>query len=170
MWYVMQVTVGKELQIQKQFMEIISINILKQCVVLKYEKFRKVKGRWETILDVFLKGYVFICTEDISRLMAEINRLSINGIKKLLKNGDDFLPLNSNEELFVQKHRKNNYIVTASKGVIKDHELVISSGPLVGMEEYIVKIDRHKRVAWLRINIFGKEQRVKYNLEITSKK
>ena len=56
-----------------------------------------------------------------------------------------------------------------SQGIIVDGRLTILSGPLVGEEDKIIKVDRHKRRAWLQIKLFGKPYTVVVGLEIPQK-
>ena len=43
------------------------------------------------------------------------------------------------------------------------------SGPLKGMESTIQRIDRHKRKAWLNLEMFGRQQLVEVGVEIVKK-
>ena len=47
--------------------------------------------------------------------------------------------------------------------------MVVTSGPLRGREAQISKIDRHKRLAWLDMRMFGRNKSIKVGLEIVSK-
>ena len=54
-------------------------------------------------------------------------------------------------------------------GVIEHSQVKVTSGPLQGKEGYIRKIDRHKRKAWLEIEMFGRAQNIQVGLEIVAK-
>lgn len=56
-----------------------------------------------------------------------------------------------------------------SKGIIEGERTIVLSGPLKGKEGYIKKIDRHKRKAWLEVELFGRIQNIQLGLEIVSK-
>ena len=60
-------------------------------------------------------------------------------------------------------------IVSMSEGIIEGTQVIITSGSLMGMEGLIKKIDRHKRKAWLDLELFGRMQQVEVGLEITRK-
>ena len=60
-------------------------------------------------------------------------------------------------------------ILEISKGIIVDQKLTILSGPLKGRESQIKKIDRHKRKAWVSVNLFGKERLIVVGLEVFQK-
>ena len=56
-----------------------------------------------------------------------------------------------------------------SEGVIEKSKIKVYSGPLVGKEKYICRIDRHKRRAFLELPMFGRRQKIQVGLEIVSK-
>lgn len=54
--------------------------------------------------------------------------------------------------------------------MIEGDEVVILNGPLMGHVGLIKKIDRHKRLAYLEIEMLGRKKNVKIGLEIVGKK
>lgn len=42
--------------------------------------------------------------------------------------------------------------IPMSKGVIKNGLAHVTEGPLIGQDNRIVRIDRHKRLAWLKVS------------------
>lgn len=69
--------------------------------------------------------------------------------------------------LLVNDEKKHS--VDVSTGYIEGDVLYIRKGPLRGYEGHISKIDRHKRIAYVDVSLFGKKITVKVSLEITSK-
>jgi transcriptional antiterminator NusG len=59
--------------------------------------------------------------------------------------------------------------VKLSEGIIENSQVIIQSGPLTGMEAYITRIDRHKRKAYLEVDMFGRVQQIEAGLEIFRK-
>ena len=53
-----------------------------------------------------------------------------------------------------------------SKGIIEGDKVIITSGPLSKFKGEITYIDRHKRLAVIRIEMFGRWMDVKIGLEI----
>ena len=53
--------------------------------------------------------------------------------------------------------------------IILNSKIIITSGPLVGNEGIIKKIDRHKRIGFVEFSFMGQPQLVKLPLEIISK-
>lgn len=54
--------------------------------------------------------------------------------------------------------------------MIEGDEIVILNGPLMNQTGLIKKIDRHKRLAYLEIEILGRTKTVKVGLEIVQKR
>ena len=51
----------------------------------------------------------------------------------------------------------------------KNDKIIINEGSLVGLEGLITKIDRHKRIAYVDVELLGKLTKVQVGLEIISK-
>ena len=60
-------------------------------------------------------------------------------------------------------------MVPLSDGIIENSVTKIRSGPLKGKEGLIRKIDRHKRKAWLEVEMFWRKQEIEVGLEIVAK-
>ena len=56
-----------------------------------------------------------------------------------------------------------------STGVIEGDEVVVLNGPLMGRTSLIKKIDRHKRLAYLELEMLGRKKTIKVGLEIIAK-
>ena len=80
---------------------------------------------------------------------------------------DDVIALNNSERLFLEKMFGDQNVIKHSVGNIHNSVLKIDEGPLVGLEERITKIDRHKRLAFLDFPMLGNKMKVP--LEVISK-
>ena len=97
------------------------------------------------------------------------NLRQVTGLTKLLKTGDQVVPLTKEEVHFLKSFGGEEQVVAVSEGIIENSRVVVMSGPLLGKEGYIKKIDRHKRRAFLEMPMFGERQKVRVGLEIVSK-
>ncbi len=167
MWYVMQVRTGTEESIQMQCEKKIDAGVLDDCFIPYYEERRRIRGEWETLRKVLFPGYVFMVTEEPEELYK--NLTTVTGLTKLLGTGREIVPLTEREQRFLEKMCGDGQIVEMSEGIIEQSQVKVMSGPLMGMEGYIRKIDRHKRKAWLELNMFGRKQMVQVGLEIVAK-
>ena len=88
---------------------------------------------------------------------------------RLLGTGDEIIPLSQEEVELLLKLGKEEQLVAISTGIIENDQVRILTGPLQGMEGYIRKINRHKRKAWVSIEMFGRSVDMEVGLEIIKK-
>lgn len=167
MWYVVQVRSGTEHNIRIQCNKKIPDTIMERCFIPYYEEKKKQNGSWNTLQKILFPGYIFMITEDVEKLFFHLK--TIEGMTKLIGTGNDIIPLTEEEIIFLQRLGGEEQIVSMSEGIIEGTQVIITSGPLMGMEGLIQKIDRHKRKAWLDLELFGRMQQVEVGLEITKK-
>lgn len=167
MWYVMQVRTGSEENIQLQCQKDISSEVLEDCFIPYYEEKRNIKGEWTTQRKILFPGYVFLDSQQVVRLYSNLQQVS--GLTKLLKTGDEVVPLTAEEVQFLRTFGGEEQIVGMSEGIIENSKVMVMSGPLMGKEGYIKKIDRHKRRAFLEMPMFGRVQKIQVGLEIVAK-
>lgn len=167
LWYVIQVNTGKEENICAQCKQNISSDVLQDCFVPRYEESRKINGTRTKRSRILFPGYVFLVTEDVKALFELLK--TVSGMTKLLGVGDDIVPITSKEEGFLRRFitkTEDEAIVEMSTGIIEGERVIVTEGPLMGLEGYIRKIDRHKRMAWLELEMFGQLQHLKLGLEV----
>lgn len=167
MWYVVQVHTGAEESIKKQCEKSINEEVMERCFIPYYEEQRHIRGEWITRKKVLFPGYIFVVTEKLEELYQNLK--IIIGLTKLLGTGRDIVSLTEGEQSFLQKLGGEEQVVVMSEGIIEQSQVKVTSGPLMGMEGYIRKIDRHKRKAWLEMELFGRKQMVQVGLEIVAK-
>lgn len=111
--------------------------------------------------------YVFLIAENPEQLINSFK--NIVGLTKMIGTGNEIVPLSQEEVNLLMRMGKDNQLVEMSSGIIKDNRIQILSGPLQGMEDSIRRIDRHKRVAYLEVEMFGRTVEMKAGLEIIKK-
>ena len=167
-WYVVQVRTGKEEAIANKLQFHIDHDVLLECFIPCCKRQKKFRGKWQIVEEVLFKGYIFVITDKIDDLYTQLKE--IPDLTKLLGNdGEDIYPIYPQEALFLARFSTEDYIVDVSKGYIKGDTIMIIEGPLVGLEGYITKIDRHKRIAYVDVNLLGQVSSVQVGLEIISK-
>ena len=119
--------------------------------------------------EVLLPGYIFVITDQPGKLREALR--SVPKFTRLLGNNDVFTPLDDQEVAFINAFTKPDHrVVEFSSGVMEGDEIVILNGPLMNQTGLIKKLDRHKRLAYLEIEILGRVKTVKVGLEIVRKK
>lgn len=167
MWYVMQVATGREHRIKAQCETRIPGDVLGRCFIPMYESKKKRDGRWNVEERILFPGYVFVVTEDIIKLRTLLK--DVDGLTRVLGCGDEMVPLADSEVAFLERFMDEEDIVRMSEGIIENSRVIIQQGPMMGLEGYITKIDRHKRKAYLEMELFGRTQKVEVGLEIVRK-
>lgn len=77
------------------------------------------------------------------------------------------ITLRKEEQEIISHLFKNKDTIQHSVGYIVDGKTVITEGPLMGLEDYIKKVNRHRRYAMLDFPLEG--SMMKLPLEIVSK-
>lgn len=169
MWYVVQVVGGKEKHVVSLMRKFVDDGLIHECFVPQYEIKKRFNGAWRLCQEVLLPGYVFIVTDDPAQVALQLRR--VPAFTRLLSNNDIFIPLNDQEvsliNAFMDPDRR---VVGMSMGVIEGDRVLVLNGPLMNHEGLIKKIDRHKRMAYLEIEILGRMKTVKIGLEIVAKR
>ena len=167
-WYVVQVRSGHEKQIAEKCGTMISNSVLKECFIPEYVRRKRYLGEWHDVRDVLFKGYVFMITDAVEQLNVELKKIP-DFTKIIGRKNMEIFPLAESEVAFLESFGKEEHVVDMSVGFIKGDQIFITEGPLQGKEGLIMKIDRHKRIAYLQLSMFNKETVTKVGLEIISK-
>lgn len=167
MWYVIQVSTGKEEQILEMIIKYGVQRYLEEYFVPKYERKRKYLGQWRTERTVLFPGYIFIITEDVEGLYLALKQ--VPQLTKLLGIGEKWTPMTEEDIAIIEALSGKERLVKHSEGYIEGNKVIVTDGPLVGMEAMIRKIDRHKRKAFLEVPMLGRTLTVQVGLEIVTK-
>ena len=167
-WYVIQVRSGHEKEIADKCKFLIDSTILKDCFIPEYYVQKKFQGAWHQVKQILFKGYVFLISDSIDGLYNELKKIP-DFTKVIGKKKEEIYPLKEEEVNFLVSFSKDDHIVEMSVGYIEGQVIYVTKGPLKGKEGMITKIDRHKRMAYIQVNLFNEIRTVKVGLEIINK-
>ena len=157
-----------EEEIVKKCQYYIDHDILIDCFIPITKKKKKYQGTWHIVDDILFKGYIFMITNQVEQLYTQLKK--VPDLTKLLGNdGKEIYPIYPQEAMFLTKFSNKDHVVDISNGIIENDKIIINEGPLIGLEGLITKIDRHKRIAYVDVELLGKLTRVQVGLEIISK-
>lgn len=109
----------------------------------------------EFIVKELYPDYVFIKSnldiETFDKRFKEYFK-TVSGLVDLLEYKDTY-PLTSNEQVLFKKLLDNTDTIKHTKGIVIDRKFVPTDGPLVGLENMIKKVDKHRRIATLDTSI-----------------
>lgn len=160
MWYALHCPNGNEEAIMQTCRQQISSRALRDVFQFTFEKMKRYQGSWHLEKEKMFPDYIFLESEDDTLLVKEL---------KQHKDELQFLPVGEKEENLLKELCGDNRHMAMSTGVIRQGITYVTQGPLKGKEQLISKIDRHKRLAFLKVPGEGKEMEMKAGLEIKEK-
>lgn len=150
-WCAVQVRFGSERAMAHRIERVSGSAVLDTFVLQRELPYRK-DGVWGVRTDLLFPGYVLVATGDVDALERQLNL--ITEFHQLVCQGDAVATLAPEEVTLIRALGGSGRTVGVSLGEIIAGELVVRRGPLVGLEDIIAKIDRHKRVAYLDPSAF----------------
>lgn len=170
MWYVVQTMAGQEEMVKLMLEKHLPKDSYEECRILYYLQKKKYQGEWHEERERLLPGYLFLVTDNPWVAWEALKK--VPKFSRLLGNRDEkeIYPISQEEEKFLRKIIGDNNEVEISYGMIEGDTVRIISGGLMDLEAVIRKIDRHKRVAYIEMPIFGGVKIVQVGLEIIEKK
>lgn len=167
MWYVVQVQTGNEIQTKDICNHLIERELLLECFIPQYEKMKRYQGAWHKEKAILFPGYMFVKTNDIELLFLTLR--NVPKLTKVLGIGNELVPIHLEEKQFLEKILNEKYIVEVSKGYIIGEQIYITDGPMKHFTGTIKKIDRHKRIAIIELEMFGRKIEASLGLEVIGK-
>lgn len=167
MWYVIQVKTGSEEVVSMMCQKMISKEILEESFVPRYERKKRYRGVWNLERPILFPGYVFLITDREDELFHALKK--IPQLTKMLGDDEGAIALYEDEIRFLQTFGNNERVVEMSYGYQEGDKVIITEGPMQGYEGLIRKIDRHKRVAKLDVEFFGRTTDIWVGVEIVEK-
>ena len=174
-WYVLFVMTGYEHKVANIVSRHWRIDGLRPFVPMFDARFRKAgvvlseKRRW-------IPGYVFLESEMSGlelylKIKPYVSRTE-NALK-LLRYGNGYMgssfEMQEGDRAFLDKLLNEEHCVEMSQGYIKGTSIIVTEGPMIGLEGLIKKVNRHKMLATIEASIFGDIREITIGLEIISK-
>jgi len=166
-WYVIWTQSGKEYDIKTK-LEAFVPEELYERVVIPYKLMpKRLAGQWFTTKVKLFNGYVFVVTDDPEKIVPYLKE--IIDFTDFLKMDERIVPIYKEEENFLLSLMGEKEEVEMSRGIIEGDKIRVISGPLVGQEAHIKRIDRHKRKALIETELLGRGVEVTVGLEVIDK-
>ena len=166
--YVMQVMGGKEQHVCDLVRRQLN-TLIDDCFVPRREVMRRREGQWAMVREILFPGYLFVETTQIQQVMGCLAQ--VPAFTRLLGVSDERVISLSQDEIawLTALLHPLDKVVGMSTGVIEGDRVIVTDGPLRGHEALICKIDRHKRLAFLDMRMFGRTKTIKVGLEVVRK-
>ena len=152
-FFVIQVRTGKEQQYIKQAVKVLQPPRQRLLWPRRALRIRR-QGEWKDSVAAIFPGYLFLQADSNSPpLYGALKRIS--GFLRYLKDNHNIEPLNARDREILLHFLSYGEIVQRSKVYFdKDNRIRVISGPLKGMEGRVVKVDRRKGRARIRLELY----------------
>lgn len=168
MWYVLQVPTGKEQQVIDQLDAKIQDVWVGECFSPRYTVQKHLAGEWKSVQQRMFPGYVIVELKAPDSFALQLRKLDC--FARLLSSDAGYVPLAPQEKEWICSCTKQGArVVDESEGIIEGDKVKVLSGPLVGQEALIKKVNRRKRLAFLEMSICGRSVQVKLGLSIVKR-
>lgn len=165
MWYVIQVTRGREEAMAELIGRAVPSEMLSECFYPRYETELKVRGTWVRCAKPLFPGYLVVVTDDPVGVSDELRRLP--EFARVLTMGEKPVPLAAEEvELIGGFTHPGERVVPMSRAVKQGERVVIVDGPLVGHEGLIREVNRRKSTAYLEVDLCGRKVSTRVGLAV----
>lgn len=158
MWYALRYE-----NIQQKELAFSCLSKMTECssakvVRLTYDRLKRYQGEWHCERAELFSKHLVIDSSDKAQLK-----------KKLHCSEIELTEISEKEQKLLCELCDKNGNIAMSQGVIRQGVTLVTNGPLKGKEDFIIKIDRHKRLATLKLPISAVPDIVSAGLEITEK-
>jgi len=167
MYYVIWVLSQKEFDFKKRFIEEIDNSLYSRIMLVSRIERQNHRGTYIDKEKVMFPGYLFVETDFPKKLHMQLCKEQ--DYIKILGSDEGFTALTPKEVDFLNRITGQSEKVTMSMGIIEDGTVKILNGPLTGYEQFIKKVDRHKKKAYLEMELFGEIKQICAGLEIVAK-
>ena len=134
---------------------------VEDCFVPMREVTHRKSGQWRRTLEKLFPGYVFVQTGTPEQVREALGRVPAF-TRMLTSAGDTCLPLTADEVAWINAITNvDTHVMEMSEGVIEGDRVMVIRGPLRGCEARITRIDRHKRLAWVDMDMFGRNKTIR---------
>ncbi|WP_206214561.1 transcription termination/antitermination NusG family protein [Adlercreutzia sp. ZJ242] len=167
-WYVARVREGSEEAAARDCRKLVDSGLLHDCFVPRVQFMQKRQGEWRLAERLLYPGYVFAIASDPRRLDRRLGALSFP-VRLVGRQERSYVPLAAGEQRWFEAVLDEGRMLRASTGVIEDGALVVREGPLRGFEQRVKKLNRHKALALVQVDMPDRAVLLRAGLAVTSR-
>lgn len=167
-WYVLFVMGGKEQKIC-DFLDEAGFDAFVPRMEVLYHK----RGKYYPIEKPMFPSYIFIesSLEHIAfhQQMMDLRKRRSGIIRELRFDNEGTPALKEEEKALIERLIGRNRLMEHSIGYMEGDRVIVTEGPLQGLESKIIRMDRHKRRGQIEVNMLGQTVKLSVSLEIVKK-
>ena len=172
-WFVLYVRTGSEKRVTAQLKGGIDTDVYLPFVPTKAYP-RIVKGQAIKEMKLCFPGYVFVQTEnsavELGRDVYPVVSLIKDAYRFLTYGGDrQDMAMREHEKAYMLRLMNEDFCMDASSGLLVGDRVKITSGPLVGLESRIKKVNKNKRTVVVDLSLMGQVRETTLMLEFVEK-
>lgn len=165
-WYVIYVRTGRE-EAARLWLVKYGDFPASEVLVPRTVKYEWKKGRKNLVTTVLFRGYVFIHVDLSAQGYHDYYRIKENPYAyHLLGDGNSIYPVEKKEMELLLQFMDAEGMIPLTKACYDGNGIKFTSGPLCGKEDMVMKVNRRKERAYIRVNIVGKIVAIAVGLEI----
>jgi len=171
MYFVIHTTRGQEEELIRKIKRRKESSCFEDVFIIKRDLKKKFNGKWNDVTERLFPGYIFVETEEPKKMHLLLNE--IEGYSKVVGFKDDeiihYIPLSEVEEDFIKglAGKENDYTIGVSEiEVLEGKKIRVISGPLLGQEGIVKKVNLHKRVAEVEIIFLNQPVMIEFGIDI----
>lgn len=149
-WYLVHTPLGQEQSLCNKIKNLIPKSLLQDAFAIQREYWFKRQGTWELQLKPMYPGYFFVATRDAAALDRALARTSLR-VRIAGSEQHAYQPMAPEAQAWFENALDASHVLRNSIATITNGVLCIQSGPLVGQEAHVRKIDRRKR--WCQVAV-----------------
>lgn len=163
-WYVLHVLTGKEIDVKKVLLRDLS----KQNILVPQKTIKERKdGQWHMATKTLFPGYVFVKVFMDAEMYYRLD--GIPSVIRILGDVNGPKPVLDDEMYIVLRLSGDGEPLGISRIYCEGSKVKVSSGPLVGLEGQIVKVDARRYRAKVNLTLMGEPRIVEMGIELLSK-
>ncbi len=167
MWYALRCPSGETADILQSSRSYIIKDRIQDIFTFTFDRMKRYQGQWHTENALMFPNYIFLESADENINPDELEHCC--DFMKAEGGHSALFKVMPEEERFLRSLCDSSHHLKLSRGYISDGITHINEGPLQGLECYIKKIDRHKRMARLEVPLHYVNNTMWAGLEIVCK-
>lgn len=164
MWYVIQVQARRELAVVEKCHKRNVILPGEEVFTMLSERMVKERGEWKKKTEVAFQKYIIAETKDADGFRVRLQK--IGEMAKMLGVNDQVVPIYPEEEERLKRLGGPEHVIRYSEGYMLNERLIVTDGPMKGMEGQVKWTDRHQRLAGVEVLLLGRKVVVKMGIGI----
>lgn len=168
-WFVVFVKAGTEDAVVKHLLRHLEGGRYLPFVLTKEVLHRVGGSNQATFKKPLFPGYVIVSTENSpDEVLDDFAKIIFGNIHRILNRGNDKkdIMLHESEQSRWESLVDSDFCINISTGVLDGKKVIVTHGPLVGKEDQIVKLNKYKQKAILKVEFAGEMVDMSFVLRI----